>query len=237
MPWVGVVLIFSVLLVLSFQRTVRRVATSIATLRTLATRTEVLQRPAGPGDRLPPAEQAMIDACLDTLTGLGARRLGDFVEMQAGGAPAGIVHWFVTNPPTTCGWVAIAGRAKRVPLVLFLSHSAGGHHLLTRRGAANVGHLAGPPTVHRLTVGGQLPIAHALARHQQELTRIGASPLLPIDDIAAALKLRDDVRDAQRAWRQRQPPEALLDADVRTMLPGAAAILVPWVRRRLQENR
>ncbi len=232
--WVGVaILAFFVWHVVVYDVSIRRLVPRISTARRLAGEA-VRQRPAGPGDTLPPAEREQIDRVLETLTAAGAQLLGNMVELKSDGVAVGVVHWFAADSGTTCGWVAMVGSGRtRRPAGYLFSESTDGHFAATRWGAGLVGNLAGPPVIHRLVVGLGMAITEAASRHNALAARMSPQPLIPVRALAAALALRDALRNVHREWRAAQPAQSLLEADVREYLPGWASVFVPGVIRRL----
>ncbi len=207
----------------------RRLARGIRAVRRIAEWQE-RHRSVAPDDALPPDEQRQIDAALGALTGAGARLLGNVVELTPDGRAAGISHWFAADTGRSCGWVGMVGLGaiRRLGGALF-SQSGDGRFAATRWGAEGAGFLAAPPEVHRLAVPSKLTITDVLSRHRELAAGLGAAPLVEVRDLEGAVRMREDLKEVQRAWRRAQPTQVLLEADVRSYLPGKAAVYVPRV--------
>lgn len=234
MPWilVGIGLTIALGLVLQAAAS-NRIARAIAQLRDIARR-DIRHRPLEPKDRMSPDDQARFDALARSLEASGARFFDRVVELHADGSDAGIMQWFVDTEAATCGWFAVlASGRRRVPVVLLFSQSQDGHFIVTRWGMDGMGHLAGPPNLHRPAPESGDDIPAALRRHRECARGAGSGPLVTIPTMSAALALRERLNVVCRAWRTVQPRATLIEADARAMLPGPTASLVPGVVRKL----
>jgi len=212
---------------------IQSVATGIETLRRMSTR-ETRRRKPGPGDALSGEQLAIYDTNTREMQSAGLTVLGDQLEEQDDGSPAGTSRWFVDASGTIGGWFG-AVPVRRSPgtfrtLMLFFSESENGQFLTTSRGAPELG-IARPPTLHRQFVAWNEGIPRALERHRSliESTAGGGAVLrrvATLDDVLALLaRHRRHIAD----WRAKQPPDALAEADARNVLRDRYGELGPQV--------
>jgi hypothetical protein len=212
---------------------IQSVATGIETLRSMSTRDPRRRRP-GPADALSGEQLAIYDANTREMQSAGLTVLGDQIEEQDDGSPYGTSRWFVDATGTIGGWFG-ALPVKGSPgqfrtLMLFFSESDGGQFLTTSRGAPELG-LARPPTLHRQFVSWSEGIPRALDRHRSLIESVaGAGAALrrvaTLDDVLALLgRHRRHIAD----WRAKQPADALLEADARSILRERYGELGPQV--------
>jgi hypothetical protein len=217
----------------SRQSKIQSVATGIETLRHMSTR-ETRRRKPGPADALSGDQLAIYDANTREMESAGLTALGDQIEEQDDGSPAGMSRWFVDASGTIGGWFG-AVPVRRSPgtfrtLMLFFSESESGQFLTTSRGAPELG-LARPPTLHRQFVAWNEGIPRALDRHRSLLeSAAGGGAVLrrvaTLEDVLALLaRHRRHIAD----WRAKQPADALLEADARSVLRDRFGELGPQV--------
>ena len=144
----------------------------------------------------------------------GMQPLGDFVECAYGREPAGARRGFTDPAVTLYGWLARGGPTKAMVMVLVPATATDVY--LTRLTPAAGGLLAAPPWAHREAVAYARGIAGALERHRERSAGVTGA----VQDTAVAALQAElvRVRAMTIAWRQAQPPAALLDADLRSML-------------------
>ena len=216
----------------SRQSKIQSVATGIETLRRMSTR-ETRRRKPGPADALSGDQLAIYDANTREMRSAGLTVLGDQIEEQDDGSPAGMSRWFVDASGTIGGWFG-AVPVRRSPgtfrtLMLFFSESESGQFLTTSRGAPELG-LARPPTLHRQFVAWNEGIPRALERHRSLVESADGGAVLrrvaTLEDVLALLaRHRRHIAD----WRAKQPPDALLEADARNVLRDRYGELGPQV--------
>jgi hypothetical protein len=143
----------------------------------------------------------------------GLKALGDVFEERDDGSVGGVVSWFRTDDGLVCGWFGIAHYR---PVMLLFSESAAGDYYITGRGSPEPS-LARPPVVHR--AGGEWGegAPRALQRHRA-LAGTNASDLHKVATLDDAVALLQRLRTTVAQWRQAQPQEALLEADLRATL-------------------
>jgi len=144
----------------------------------------------------------------------GMQALGDFVEVPEGREPSGALRGFASPDGTTYGWLARVGPTKATVTVLVSATET--EVYLTRHTPAAGGMLAAPPWAHRVAVPYSRTIAGAVGDHRERVASAqGLVTVKTLEDLQAELAR---VRGMTIAWRQAQPPAALLDADLRSML-------------------
>ena len=162
----------------------------------------------------------------DALVACGFAVLGDIVTVDAENTAVGVMRAFVDR--TTCAFVAV-GLSDPPVTMLQLSSYATGEVFGTRLG--RLVSIAEPPTVHRQAVAADLSHRDAVAKHV-ELTHTATSPLIEITTLDELIAQLDRGRAETARWREGQPPDALLDADLRAVLgDGYARSGEAWIRR------
>ena len=163
---------------------------------------------------------------VDVLDGMTA--LGGFVQVPAGRSPAGAMRGITDEAGTTFGWIGKVG-PQRVDATLLISASDTDSYV-TVLSPVRAGFLASPPFVHhdRVTVGGP---GAALAAHKQRVAAVtGLHTVRTLDELQATLgRLRERTID----WRAAQSPDALLDADLRSILGPRYDDLGPLLAKKL----
>jgi hypothetical protein len=131
--------------------------------------------------------------------------LGDTIATTDAGK-ARISRWLVDASGRIGAALGIVGEGN---VWVSLNSSAGEDVFATTR-ALNTARLADPPFLHRLVLPPELSLAELIRRHAA--FRVDAA-----DRIAT---LADLERTSSRtlAWRNAEPPDALLDADLRALL-------------------
>ncbi len=159
----------------------------------------------------------------------GFTELGD-VAYDSGARYAGVyMRTFVDAARTTVVLVGVMSQSSA-------HHSArGADRYVSSRHAG--GHLAEPPFLHGQWYPNARKTAELVAWHR-ELLRVNAADrdLVVIADVDALVTELVRAYGRMMAWRDSQPPEMLLDADVRAMLGDRyerlGARTVRWCRAR-----
>ena len=161
---------------------------------------------------------------VDALIALGFTALGDLAVQRPGRPVDWIMRAFVDRAATTCAFLAV-GRPDPVQLA-FCSYAAG-EVFTTVRGTSP--RLADPPFTHRKATAKELPLATIIAEHRASAKLDDAARIASRDMLLAELA-RSHVR--VRNWRAAQPPDELLDADLKNVLGEHYARLGKvWARR------
>ncbi len=197
------------------RRGLARLEARLRALRAAASR-PIEHRPPAASDIVPP----QLAELSDQLRALGVTELGDVVETEGNNR----MRWFADAAGTTFGWGGVSGGL----FVAFLMSHAGDRWTLTRFLPRRAPALAQPPYIDRAEhVGGRL--AEAFATHRARVPD-GAIAVRTLDDGVRELA---DLRTRTRAWRDAQPPDQLLDSDLRAVLGIHFAHLGPIMARRL----
>jgi hypothetical protein len=197
------------------RRGLARLEARLRALRAAASR-PIEHRAPEPGDSVP----AQLAELSDQLRALGATELGDVVETEGDN----LMRWFADADSTTFGWGGVSGGL----FVAFLMSHAGERWTLTRFLPRRVAALAQPPYIDRAEhVGGR--IADAFATHRARVPG-GAIAVRTLDE---GLRELADLRARTLAWREAQPPDQLLEDDLRAVLGIHFARLGPIMARRL----
>ena len=102
---------------------------------------------------------------------------------------------------------------------------------LTRLTSVVDGLLAAPPWAHRLAVPDSRTLSGAIADHRERIASAhGLVTVKTAEELQAELMR---VRARTIAWREAQPPAALLDADLRSMLGRHYDTFGPRLAKRL----
>jgi len=197
------------------------VAGGIERLRRASTR-ETRRRKPGPAEALSGEQLGIYEANTREMQSAGLTVVGDLIEEQDDGSPAGTSRWFVDASGEIGGWfgaVPARGSAgKYRSLMLFFSEAGNGQFLTTSRGAPEIG-IARPPTLHRQFVAWTEGISAAIERHRSLIESVAAGSTLhrvaTLDDVVELLRRH---RRHIAEWRAKQPPDALLEADARNIL-------------------
>jgi hypothetical protein len=206
-----------------FRRTLRRRKQFVSALHEVRdAQGHVTYRPATAADSellaVFGADQTVIEAC-------GFAVLGDIVR-EVGDRRLAIMRAFCDRSQTTC---AVATVAVKTPSKSWTLYSFADDQMFsTHRGVP--GTLATPPFVHRQPVAADLPYAQVVDRHRTFAT---ASPLVHIASRDALLAELERLHAKIASWRDAQPPDELLDADLKGVLGnvGYAWSGKAWTRR------
>ncbi len=154
----------------------------------------------------------------------GFKPLGDMVVQIAERPATAALRAFVDEAGTTCAVVGVTRRAPEIATLTFSSY-AGDEVFATRRGKQRS--LAEPPTMHRQAL--DLPPDQLLARHRTFARLDGAARIATRDELIAQLA---KARANAARWRDVQPPDELLDADLRAVLGDLyPKVGKAWARR------
>lgn len=153
--------------------------------------------------------------------------LGDVVMLGTEGAPIGAMRALVDAERRVVAMVGVSpsSEIKHLQLVSFGDQES----FATSRGARVT--LAELTSIHRQTVAVEA-LAETMITKHRELLQAAKAPLVQISsshDLVAQLHL---MRRANKQWRDDQPPDELLDADLRLSLGKAyASTGKTWARR------
>lgn len=163
----------------------------------------------------------------------GFTMLGDYLEespVREGGMP---MRWFVDARGTTFGWLApFEVQGTREIVIVLMSHELASQTITSR--APKASSLTRPPFVHVQHVPLGTPFKDTVARHR-ELAQLddetrGFVPVKTFEQLSHEL---ERMRAKVIAWRETQPKDELLDADLRSLLGGQYDRLGTAMRRRL----
>jgi len=176
---------------------------------------------------------ALLDAAKpdeDALAACGFTLLGDIVVQSTARPPSEVMRAFVDADHTTCAVLVATRKRPEVVRLLLQSYGDGATFATTRGPQAS---FAAPPFAHRNVLAADLPHAQLVAGHRafahagdaaKSFVRIATR-----DDLLAA---QVTARASIARWRLAQPPDELLDADLRAMLGEHYAKLGKiWARR------
>ena len=138
--------------------------------------------------------------------------LGDLVDDSD---PPRVTRWFLDGDPTIIASISmIDAHYGRTPSITLSSVTANGSVLSTQRGPT-VRRLAAPPFVRRLDVGPDTSISRLLELHRRGRGQTRCVAFATLDDVVRVI-----AQTAARTveWRASQLPDALLEADLRSVL-------------------
>lgn len=141
----------------------------------------------------------------------GFTRLGDIVEDIPDLRPTAIVRVFVDSAGTTIAALSVRVHAPR-QFQSWLISFHGEEQYATRRLERT---LAQPPNMHAQTLATDTPYRTMVEKHRELAKFDGALRVRSIEDVAAAI---GRMRAHLVRWRAAQPPDELLDADLRGVL-------------------
>jgi hypothetical protein len=163
----------------------------------------------------------------------GFTMLGDYLEespVREGGMP---MRWFVDARGTTFGWMApFDTRGTREIVVVLMSHELSTQTITSRAPKASA--LSRPPFVDVQHVEPGTSFKDTVAKHRERAgldddTR-GFVPVRTFEQLSHEL---DRMRGKAIVWRETQPKDDLLDADLRSLLGAQYGRLGSAMRRRL----
>jgi hypothetical protein len=164
---------------------------------------------------------------LDSHAGLVAL-LGDVVVDGVDLDSTMIVRALVGPEATTIALLSVPRHASTRVMLGFTSHSPD-EMFSTRRGP--LPSLAEPAFAHRQTLAVDLPIVDLIARHT-ELVRAAKEPLIRIANRTELLEELRRAREQIVRWREAQPSDILLDADLQAVLGESYEHFGPlWMHR------
>ena len=208
------------------RRQIDRLEKNIQKLRGLAA-TPITFRPVPPGEAAHAERLAALDAAAGELTAAGLEVLGDAI----GSRDPQPVRWFVDRERTTFGWFGVLQmpRGRGTAHVAILLSHAGERWFSTRRSPGTAG-LAVPPFVSRQNLPATTTLAQALAKHRE----LAGDPakLARVETLEEATAAFQEQHARIRAWREQQPPDELLEQDLRSALGRHYDRLAPLLARR-----
>jgi hypothetical protein len=169
------------------------------------------------GDAFHPS--AAVESVTQDLSAHDFTMLGDRMQQRPGSSRrGGPSRWFVGRDGTVCGvFVAlVTARGKVLPTLVLTSESDSGEYFITQHGGPRA-HLAHPQRLSRERLDWESGVSAAVARHSAAVSR-AAGNLVRMASLDNAMALRLRLRTHWCEWRDHQPPEPLLDADLRGVL-------------------
>ena len=212
---------------LTYRRAAPKLVPTIRKMRQLASQT-ITYRPMHAGESIPAGSVALFDAAQRELTGAGCTVLGDLMEVDPDGG-AKPTRWFVDRSGTICGWF---GALRNKPVMMLFSEAERDTYFITGRGATSAA-TAQPPTNHREFLGWDVGVADVVARHKARIAQSGKSAIAQPATLEAAPAVVNRLREATARWRSAQPPNALLEQDVRALVGNKWKYLGPTLVRLL----
>lgn len=164
---------------------------------------------------------------------LGFTILGDYIEESPVRTTPTPMRWFVDARGTTFGWMApFEVRGERTIVLVLMSHELATQTITSRAPAASS--LTRPPFVAIHHVPTTASFADTVTKHRQfarldDDTR-GFVPVHTFDQLRHEL---ERMRAKAIAWRETQPSDELLEADLRSLLGKQYGKLAGAMRRRL----
>lgn len=220
-------LAIGILFVLRARRQLTVLAEQIKDLRAHATQ-PITYRPVGDPDLADELVGSTMEA-----EKAGFTMLGDFLEESAVRPDGMPMRWFTDARGTTFGWMApFQVRGERMIVLVLMSHELATQTITSRAPRASA--LSRPPFVQVQHVPVTTTFKETVARHRElakldEDTR-GFVPVRTFDQLRHEL---ERMRAKTIAWRENQPDDELLEADLRSLLGGQYARLGGAMRRRL----
>ena len=157
--------------------------------------------------------------------------LGDMTEHPDGRPATGTVRWFRDAGGTLFGWVAmVAAQGRRIPVAMLMSHTEADAYL-TRFSPAKGATPASAPWSHRHDAEYYAGLSSAIAAHRDRAPKAGCVRVTSMDELLAELRR---IRAKSVAWRAAQPPDELLDKDLRAYLGAHYGMLGAKLARRLK---
>lgn len=173
-------------------------------------------------ERSHPAVQAVtaaLDRAMAELEPLGFASLGDTGAPLRDGTPA-VSRVFRDTEGMICGWVGFA-RTKTGPrlLVFLVSERPGGTYCTTLRNGTALS-LARTPAIDRAVYDGDLTTADLVARHRERASSPEGTGggLTSVATLSEAIELMERLHQARMTWRASCNEEALLRADLTSVL-------------------
>lgn len=158
---------------------------------------------------------ARIDAAIAPLDLRGFTLLGELVTHPRGCPPLVVTRVWADDRKTT--HVLVGGRiGDPSPAIVTIASITDEIEIGTSIGT-HVPALATPPFSKRQTIAGVLPFGELVALHRN----FAGDGLLAIESFEHFLRELERFHTKHLAWRESQPPVALLDADVRNLLGPA----------------
>jgi hypothetical protein len=222
-----VLLALGIMFVLRARRQLTELAAQIRELRAHAT-SPVSYRATG-GDGL----DAELDSTVREAEAAGFTMLGDYLEespVRDGGMP---MRWFVDARGTTFGWMApFEVKGERQIVLVLMSHELSTQTITARAPRASA--LSRPPFVHARHVELSASLADTVAAHRAAANLDDDSRgFVPVKTFEQLRHELERMRAKVIAWREAQPRDELLDADLRMLLGGQYERLARAMRRRL----
>lgn len=212
---------------LTYRKVAPQLVPTIRKMRKLAEET-ITYRPMQAGESIPASAVALFDAAEREVTSAGFTVLGDLMEVDPDGNPKP-TRWFVDRSGTICGWFGALGTK---PVMMLFSEAERDTYFITGRGTTATA-TAQPSTNHREFLGWDVGLNDVVARHKAQIAQSGKSAIVQAARLEAAPAVVSRLRAATARWRSAQPPNALLEQDVRGLVGDKWKYLGPTLVRLL----
>jgi hypothetical protein len=223
-----VAIAIAIIYVLRARRQLAILAAQIRELREHAMHS-ITYRPVGTSPELTDE----LEAATREAQAAGFTMLGDFVEESAVREAGLAMRWFVDGRGTTFGWLApfsVAGTRETV--LVLMSHELASQTITSRAPKASA--LSRPPFVRVQHVAPGTSFLDTWAKHREVAELDDESRgFVPVRTFEQLRHELERMRDKVIAWRQAQPEDELLDADLKSLLGTQYVRLGAAMRRRL----
>lgn len=220
-------LAFAIIFILRLRQKLTLLAEQVRGLRARALE-RITYRPAGKD-----ALATILDEATAEAESLGLSMLGDYIEEASVVSLERAIRWFVDGDGTTFGWMApFEVDGQKYILIVLMSHELDAQTITARQPLGST--LSRPPFVTLSHLPPATSFQQTLAKHRTK-AGLGESgrAWIPVKTFEQVEHELDRMRDKVIAWRNAQPEDELLDADLRSLLGPQYAKLAPAVKRRL----
>jgi hypothetical protein len=165
------------------------------------------------------------------LRAAGFTELGD-IAFGTDGAADVYARVFADAARTTAALIAVSGRPPHPTMLQLFSHRRDDYYITQR---ARGSHIATPPFEHIERCAYSTAMTAVLARHRELVPAdVADQELVQLADLGAVIAELARRHGAIMAWRDAQPVEAMLDADLRAMFGARYAKLTPKQAQRFR---
>jgi hypothetical protein len=169
------------------------------------------------------------DADARALEDLGLRALGVFVMERADSTAVFVSRAFVDEAGTTCAYIAVDPQKPERAMLIVESYTDDTTYSTSRRdhgGSLSTGHSK------RQVVSLPTSIADTLARHRA-FAPLGGETFVRITNADELVTTNQRKHEQLARWRRAQPPDTLLESDLRNLLGKHYARFGKLFQRRL----